>query len=299
MNDNLHFQKTLAASRLMHYEMKRYRQTLLIVCIAATLGANANADEPLTDKAENSVNQTKTAELSLLQGKWEGAFMGDQARQKITVTITGNSLDFHRDKDFWFKTKVTLPTGKDPKQLHATIKGCPASQKDSIGEVVRAFFELEDETLILATIGDDAEETLESFEATKEQGTRYELRKVKHQKKIERFDSSVPTGSLGVSPPMPRQSPDQPSGLRSLALQGHELHASLKTRQIDDSNRHLPDGMVPPGNPHLSTDAEFVEAIARSGSQTRLANQARKAGDPLCTVRRLRGRRKRTRFLWV
>ena len=53
------------------------------------------------------------------------------------------------------------------------------------------------------------------------------------------------------------------SGLGSLVLEGHELHASLKTRQLD-AIRHVPRAVVP-ANPHLSTDADFVEAIARSG----------------------------------
>ena len=106
--------------------------------------------------------------------------MGDAARQKITITITGNSLHFHRDTNFWFQTEITLPAGKDPKQLHATIKGCPKSDADSIGKVVRAFFKIEDTTLTLATIGDDTEETSKGFEAAE---TRYELKKVKTQKK--------------------------------------------------------------------------------------------------------------------
>ena len=88
-----------------------------------------------------------------------------EAHQKITITITGNSLHFHRDTNFWFETTITLPAGTDPKQLHATIKGCPPSQADSIGQVVGAFFKIEDGTLTLATIGDDAEETPKSFEA--------------------------------------------------------------------------------------------------------------------------------------
>lgn len=65
----------------------------------------------------------------------------------------------------------------------------------------------------------------------------------------------------------------QPSGLASLIFEGHELHDSLQTRQIDDSIRHLPAGVVPPGNPHLSTDPGFVEAISRSGSQGRLGSE--------------------------
>lgn len=64
-----------------------------------------------------------------------------ESEGKITVTITDNSLHFHRDPNFWFKTTITLPAGKDPKQFHATIKDCP--QADSIGEIVKAFFKIE------------------------------------------------------------------------------------------------------------------------------------------------------------
>lgn len=152
--------------------MKLLRRIITIVCLVASFIANAG--EQLT------ANQPTAVELQLLQGTWEGVLVGDKAHQKITITITGNSLHFHRDTNFWFDTTITLPAGKDPKQLHATIKGCPPSQADSVGKVVRTFFKIEDATLTLATIGDDAEETPESFEAA---GTRYELRKVQPQKK--------------------------------------------------------------------------------------------------------------------
>jgi hypothetical protein len=154
------------------------------------------------------------SELQLLQGTWEGIVVGDkgtsknpdlqktserkpgeidldflkpgvfetppQSHEKITITITGNSFHFHRDTNFWFDTTITLPVGKDPKQLHATIKGGPPSQASSIGQVVRAFFKIVDGTLTLAAIG-GAEETPEGFEAAVE--NRYELRKVQPQKK--------------------------------------------------------------------------------------------------------------------
>ena len=53
-----------------------------------------------------------------------------------------------------------------------------------------------------------------------------------------------------------------------MVLEGHELHASLKTRQIDDSVRHVPRALIPE-NPHVSTDAAFVAVIARNTSQGR------------------------------
>jgi uncharacterized protein (TIGR03067 family) len=159
--------------------MKLLRLVLTIVCIVATFIANAG--EQLTAQA---ANQPTAAELQLLQGTWEGVVVGDESFQRITITITGNSLHFHRDTNFWFETTITLPAGTDPKQLHATIKGCPPSQADSIGKVVGAIFKIEDGTLTLATRGDGAEETPKSFEATEDKGlTRYELRKIQPQKK--------------------------------------------------------------------------------------------------------------------
>jgi len=158
--------------------MTLLRRIITIVCIVASFIANAG--EQLTSKAKCAVNQPTNAELQVIQGTWEGVLVGDDAHQKITITITGNSLHFHRDTNFWFDTTITLPAGTDPKQLHATIKGCPPSQADSIGKVVGAIFKIEDGTLTLATMGDDAEETAKGFEAA---GTRYELRKVQPQKK--------------------------------------------------------------------------------------------------------------------
>ncbi len=189
---------------------------ITIGCIVATFIANAG--EQLTATAKGAVNQPIAAELQLLQGTWEGVEVGDkgtskntdfqknserkpneidvdflgtgvlgnpqESHEKITITITGDSLHFHRDTNFWFETTITLPAGKDPKQLHATIKGCPPPQADSIGQVVVAIFKIEDGKLTLATKGGGAEEMPKSFEATGDEGlTRYELRKVQPQKK--------------------------------------------------------------------------------------------------------------------
>jgi len=108
--------------------------------------------------------------------------VGDQSHEKITITITGNALHFHRDTNFWFETTIALPAGKDPKQLHATIKDCAAGQESSVGKVVVAIYKIEDGKLTLAALGDD-EETPKTFQAAEDKGlTRYELRKV--QKKV-------------------------------------------------------------------------------------------------------------------
>ena len=66
------------------------------------------------------------------------------------------------------------------------------------------------------------------------------------------------------------------SGLKPLVLEGHELHASLVTPQIDDAPIHVSRGVLR-NNPQLSTDAEFIEAIARSGSQGQLGGEGIRA----------------------
>ena len=164
--------------------MKRLGHIITIVFIATAFIANAG--EQLTAKAKGATNQPTAAELQLLQGTWEGVLVGDKSHGNIAITITGNSFHFHRDTNFWFDTTITLPAGTDPKQLYATIKGCPPSQADSIGKVVGAIFKIEDGTLTLATGGGDSspEGTPKSFEAPEDKGlTRYELRKVQPQKK--------------------------------------------------------------------------------------------------------------------
>ena len=110
--------------------------------------------------------------------------MVGQENANITITISSNSLHFHRDASFWFKTTFTQPAGTGPKQLHATIKDTAPGQESSVGKVVVAIYKIEDGTLTLVPLGDDGEETPKSFEAAEDKKlTRYELRKGQPQKK--------------------------------------------------------------------------------------------------------------------
>jgi uncharacterized protein (TIGR03067 family) len=147
--------------------------SLLMPCVLLCLQAGC-ATHPST-----------ASELHRLQGTWEGVVVGDKARDKITITITGDSFHFHRDSNFWFATTITLPEGAEPRQLRATIKDCAPAQGDSaIGKLVVAIFKIEEGTLTLAARGDGAEATPKSFEAKEDKGlTRYELRKVQPQNK--------------------------------------------------------------------------------------------------------------------
>ena len=67
-----------------------------------------------------------------------------------------------------------------------------------------------------------------------------------------------------------------PSALGSLVVDGQELHASLVTRKLKDASR-LRLAPVLRDNPYLSTDAEFVDAIAQIASQGRLSGEGIRA----------------------
>lgn len=159
--------------------MKRFRHIITtVVCLVTAFVANAGEQPNANGKC--AAKQPIDVELKSLQGTWEGVMVGQEKDGKITITITGNALHFHRDTNFWFDTTMTVPAGKNPRQLHATIKACPPSQADSIGQVVVAIFKIEDETLTLAAGNGDGEAP-KSFEATGL--TRYELRKVQPERR--------------------------------------------------------------------------------------------------------------------
>ena len=149
--DNLqsfyNFLTPCSASSLILEPMKLLRRTITFVSIVATFIAAGG--EQFTANAKCAANLPIAVELQPLQGRWEGFMAGAEA-EKITITISGNSLHFHRDAEFWFQATITVPAGKDPRHFHATIKDCPSSQAHSMGRVVGAIFKIEDGTLALA-----------------------------------------------------------------------------------------------------------------------------------------------------
>ena len=156
--------------------MKLFRRILITLCILVT--STANAGQQPTSNGKCATNQPTVAELTLLQGTWDGFDVGDPSHQKITVTITGNSLHFYRDKDFWFDTTFTLSAGTDPKQLHTTIK--ESANGDAKGELVGAIFKIEDGTFTLASYSSDNDDPPKNFASYP---SHYVLKKVEPQKK--------------------------------------------------------------------------------------------------------------------
>ncbi len=118
------------------------------------------------------------AELQRLQGAWEGGVVGGPPQERITIKVSGNSLHFHRDTNFWFETTIALPAGTNPQQLHATIQHS-APPEQSNGQVVVAIFKIEGGKLTLVTGGGGVDDPPTHFDVAENKAlTRYELRKV-------------------------------------------------------------------------------------------------------------------------
>jgi len=108
---------------------------LLLSCVLLCLQAGCKTNAP------------SALGLQRLQGYWDGEGSGSI---KCSISIAGNSLRFYSRTDFWYETTFTLPAGKNPQQLRATIQDCATSATNSIGQVVVAIFKIEDGTLTLA-----------------------------------------------------------------------------------------------------------------------------------------------------
>ena len=130
------------------------------------------------------IPRTQTAvDLTQLQGHWEGTGAGG----KCSITIDGNSL-LYRVGTNWHKTTFTLPAGKDPQQLHATIVDTWPESKDAIGQVIPALIKVEDGTLTLAafSMSADAPKSFEEVDAS----NKYFVRKVQPKKEDARTPGS-------------------------------------------------------------------------------------------------------------
>ena len=138
-----------------------------ILTVTCLIASPAFSDECTTPKCLTPGSQPTNPDLQMLQGIWKGVDISDPARQQITMTITNNFLHFHRDENFWFKTTITLPTDKMPKQLHATIR--ESADEGITGEVVGAIFKIENGILTLASYGSDSNTPSDDF-------SRYESR---------------------------------------------------------------------------------------------------------------------------
>ena len=107
-----------------------------------------------------------------LQGHWEGTGAGG----KCSITITNNVLHYRAGTNWW-KTTFTLPPGTNPQQLHATIRDS-AKPPDGTGQIVYAIIKIENETLTLATYGEDPPKTF----ADATEPNLYTLKKVQDKK---------------------------------------------------------------------------------------------------------------------
>ncbi len=117
--------------------------------------------------------QATVKQLERLQGHWEGEGReGNGPKFRSSLAITGNSLRFTRDSNYWFETTFTLPAGTGPQRMDATIKA--SSYPSHIGEVVVAIFKMEGRVLTLAA--SDHGETPKDFDD--ESNSLFVLRKV-------------------------------------------------------------------------------------------------------------------------
>jgi hypothetical protein len=155
------------------------RPTMLVLAPLVVLLPGATVRADTTAKTPPA-----TAGVRQLQCAWEGFQVGQESAGPINITFDGNALRFQGSKaDLRYDATFTLKKGTRPQQLHATItSGGPAG--NDIGKVIGAVFKIENGTLSLAGIEDDAPSTVDDSEAfDRNPMFHYRLRRVDPQSK--------------------------------------------------------------------------------------------------------------------
>ena len=88
------------------------------------------------------------APSTALEGTWEGSEVGRETTGKWTMKVTGNTLRFDSSTGKeWYTATFTLVSDQTPKQLQATVTGCP--EPTFVGKQAFSIFKIEDGTLTL------------------------------------------------------------------------------------------------------------------------------------------------------
>jgi hypothetical protein len=168
--------------------------TMLVLALLVLLlpGATVRAQAP------TAKTPPATAGVQQLQCVWEGVQVGQESAGPINITFDGNALHFQGSKaDLRYDASFTLKKDARPQQLHATITG--GGPGNDIGRMVGAFFKIENGTLSLAGLEDDAPSTVDDAEAfDRNRIFHYRLRRVDPKAK-----KAVAPTPEAPSPPAP------------------------------------------------------------------------------------------------
>ena len=137
--------------------------------------------QPMHGQSASKPAAAGEQQRSELEGKWEGTEVGREAKGKVTLTVSGNSIDFHgADKREWYKATFTLPAGTEPKQLHGTITESP--MPEFVGKTGISIYKIEDGTLTLTGRKPGNPEAPKEFKGEADTRT-FVLKKVADQKR--------------------------------------------------------------------------------------------------------------------
>lgn len=95
------------------------------------------------------VAATALSDLAALQGTWQGHATSGDTESLWSLVVSNKSLVLRSsDTNVWYETTFVLHEDTKPKQLLATITGCPDPKY--IGKVGNAIYKIEGPTLTMA-----------------------------------------------------------------------------------------------------------------------------------------------------
>ena len=115
--------------------------------------------------AQDSSATSSADDLKTLQGAWQGVELGKEGEGQCSLAIEGNVVRFRgANKKEWYVGELTLPAGKNPKQLQVRVTEC--SHPEMTGKVAPAIYKVEGASLTLVGREPGNPEPPKSFDDT-------------------------------------------------------------------------------------------------------------------------------------
>ena len=104
------------------------------------------------------------SDLDTMQGQWSGRELTGNAQGGLSLTISGQTLDYHNaDNSEWYKGIITLREDTAPKQFFFLLTGSPDSQY--VGKTAPGIYRFEAGTLYITVFGPDEPNPPSTFDA--------------------------------------------------------------------------------------------------------------------------------------
>lgn len=249
------------------------RATLALIAFSVlTLQSAIQAQDP------SALAQSTADDLKQLHGSWSGVEVGREDRGQCKLIIEGEVIRFEgANKNEWYVGTMTLPAGKNPRELYARITDCV--EPEAIGKTAVAIYKIEDGTLTLVGHPPGVPEPPKGFQADGR------TRKFVLQKPEQRKDKGAGFLKAEKKPEQAKEAKLPSNTNRSVEQRFEDADIALAIAQYEKLRNasfeiHLKLQVEPPSDQFAAETLAKKEAMLREQANTLREETIRRAASP-------------------